>query len=104
MSIVSEVYGEVEALRGMLTALIVNFPDLTPRLEPAIARVDAVLNNPSDKTIHFFIEDMLELDVYFRDVYSMLHKESDSHLMNSIRNTVELINRLMGPDQKVELN
>src|SRR3990167_8923419 len=104
MSIVSEVYGDVEALRGMLTALIVNFPDLTPRLEPAIARVDAVLNNPSDKTIHFFIEDMLELDVYFRDVYSMLHKESDSHLMNSIRNTVELINRLMGPDQKVELN
>ena len=104
MSIVSEVYGEVEGLRGMLTALIVNFPDLAPRLEPAIARVDAVLNNPTDRTIGFFIEDMLELEVYFKDIYAMLHKESDSHLINSIRNTVELISKLMGPDKKVDLN
>ena len=104
MSIVTEVYGEVEALRGMLSALMVNFPDLTPRLEPAMARVDAVLNNPTDQTIGFFIEDMLDLEIYFRDIYSMLHKESDSHLMNSIRNTVGLISKLMGPDTKVELN
>lgn len=104
MSMVSEIYGEVETLRGLLTALLVNFPDLTPRLEPAIAKVDAVLNNPTDQTIAFFIEDMIELEIYFRDVYAMLHKESDSRLMKSIQNTVELIVKLMGPDKKVELN
>ena len=104
MSIVNEVYGEVETLRGLFTALMVNFPDLTPRLEPALAKVDAVLNNPTDQTIAFFIEVMLELDIYFRDVYAMLHKESDGHLMKSIRGTMELIEKLMGSDKKVNLN
>lgn len=104
MSTVSEIYSEVEALRGLFTALKVNYPDLVPRLEPAIAKTDAVLNNPTDQTIHYFIEDMLDMDIYFNDILSMLHKESDKHLITSITNTQELLGRLMGPEERVNLD
>lgn len=103
MSLINEIYSEVETLRGMLTALKVNYPDLTPRVEPAIAKVDAVLNNPSDRTIHYFIEDMLELDNYFRDILGMLDK-SDKYLIGSVMKTMELMNILMGSEERTRLH
>lgn len=84
-------------------ALMVNYPDLTPRMEPAIARVDAVLNNPTDQTIHYLIEDMLELQIYFKDIISMLHKESDKHMIVSMEKALELVDLLLGPEGRVDL-
>ena len=104
MSTVSEIYSEVEVLRGMLTALEVNYPDMTPRLHPAIVKTDAVLNNPTLQTIQVFIEDMLDLDIYFKDILSMLHKESDGALINSIRKTKDLMDSLMGPEERVDIH
>lgn len=86
-----------------MTALMVNYPQLTPRLEPAIARMDAVLKNPTQQTVQFAIEDMLELQIYFMDVLSMLNKEADKHLISSIKKTKELVDKLMGPEERVSL-
>jgi len=101
MSIVNEIYGEIETLRGMLTALMVNWPDLRPRMEPAISKVDAVLSNPSDQTIHFLIEDMLDMNEFFIDVLYMIQ---DEHLDKNIRQTMSLTNRLLGPEERVGLH
>lgn len=104
MSLISEIYSEVETLRGLLSALMVNFPDLTPRLHPAVVKVDAVLNNPTEQAIHLLIEDMLDLDAYFTDILMILHKESDKNLIVSIRNAKDVVGVLMGPEERVSLN
>lgn len=103
MSKVNEIYSEVETFRGLLMALMVNYPDLTPRLEPAIAKVDSVLKNPNDQTVHFLVEDMVELQEYFNDIISMLNKESDKSMISSINKTLELMGLLLGPEERVSL-
>ena len=98
MSQVDEIYSEVEVLRGLLAALMVNWGQLKVRIEPAIAIVDRVLNNPTDNSIALFIEDMQDLDKYFRDIQVM---SNDVYLNQSIDKTLELIGRLMGPEEKI---
>lgn len=98
MSLVDEIYGEVEKLRGMLTAIMVNKYQTRVRMEPALAVIDRVLKNPTDVAISNFIEDMEDLQIYFRDIQRI---SGDEELNKAINAPLRMIERLLGPDDRI---
>ncbi len=98
MSLVDEIYSEVEKLRGMLTSIMVNKYQTKVRMEPALAVIDRVLRNPTQESIAVFVEDMEDLHLYLKDIQKI---SGDEELNKAINPPLRLIERLLGPDDKV---
>jgi len=92
MSLFNEIYSEVEDLRGLLCAIKVNYPDTEVRVDPAIHKIDNVLNGPTEENIYYACEDIQDLRNYLNAISKL-----DKELEKNTKDAVLLIDRLLGP-------
>jgi hypothetical protein len=82
----------VDELRGRLSWLRVNYPDMDIRLRPAIEVLDVLLSRPVNGTIAETVEELIDLRTYFHDILREFPE-----LQKSMQPSIDLIDRLLGP-------
>jgi hypothetical protein len=87
----SSVNDEVSELIGRLTALMVNYPEVEPRISKTVETLQSLLINP-ERGMQFAIDDLQTL-------FFQLHRtfERFPELRKDIKPIVELIEHLLGP-------
>lgn len=84
---------EVEELRGRLASLMVNFPDVEPRVRKTVELLSVLITHPQHPGLmQFVVNDLLTLQVQIAAVY-----EKFPELRKSIQPIIELLNRLLQP-------
>ena len=82
---------EIEELRGRLSALMVNYPDVEPRVGKTVELLDVLITRPQHPGLmQFAINDLLTLRVQMTAVY-----ERFPEIRRPVQPIMELLNRLL---------
>lgn len=93
MTSASQVFTEVDQLRGRLSAIYVVYPDTQIRLDESISVIDQLLTKPTPGLLNEVINDLYELRIYFSDIIAHC-----PDTQKQIQPAVDLIVLLLGPD------
>jgi hypothetical protein len=92
-NLVSQVFNELDELRGRLTSLRVRYPDTDVRLSQSCDLLDQILVKPTEALIKEAIRDLYELREYFLDIAK--HFPKDSEVEKAFIPSLRLINGLL---------
>lgn len=93
MTSASQVFTEVDQLRGRISAIYVNYPDTQHRLDESIKLLDQLLTKPVPGLLSMVIEDLYDLRSYFNDIIAHFPETR-----RQIQPAVDLVSLLLGPD------
>ena len=82
---------EVGELIGRLTAAMVNYPELEPRLKTTVENLQSLLISP-DRAMQYTVDDLQTLFFQLHRVF-----ERFPELRKEIKPIIELIEHLLGP-------
>ena len=87
------IYDELEELVGRLTALKINYPDFSIRVDPSVDLYSKVLGgNLTPQLLHYIGNDMAELLNYLTDVYNNVQE-----VRNELKPIIRLLQSLTEP-------